>query len=205
MSITYPLALPSTGIRSIVLRANDVIGAGTSPFTLTTQVQQHQGQAWEADIELPPMHREDAEQWITFLLKLKGRYGTFLLRDTVSGTPRGSWAGTPLVLGAHAAGASSVMLDGLSDGATIKAGDWVQFGTGLTSRLHKVLSDAGPVGSPPAAEIDIWPNLRESLADDAAIVTSNAVGLFRLATNQRSWDIGLAEIYGLRFTAVEAL
>lgn len=205
MTITYPLALPSVNIRGIRLYARNVVGVGQSPFTLTPQVQQHQGQRWEADIELPPLFRaDDAEEWICFLQKLKGSYGTFLLRDTVSGTPRGAWAGSPLVVGAHAAQASAVNLDGLTAATTIKAGDYVQFGTGASSRLHKVLSDVTADGSG-LATIDIWPNLREGLADNAAIVTSNAVGTFRLASNAVEWDIGIARVYGLRFAAVEAL
>lgn len=204
MAITYPLSLPSTAIRAIRLTAVDVVAVGSSPFTLTDQVQQHSGQRWEADIELPPMVRADAEAWITFLLSLKGRYGTFLLRDTVSGTPRGAWAGSPLVKGAHSAGASSVTLDGLTPATTVKAGDYLQFGSGTSSRLHKVLADATADGAGEVS-LDLWPSLRESLADNAAVVTSNAVGTFRLASNARSWDIGLAQIYGLRFAATEAL
>jgi hypothetical protein len=204
MAITYPLSLPSTGIRAIRLTARDVVAVGESPFTLGAQVQQHAGQRWEADIELPPMVRADAEAWITFLLKLKGRFGTFLLRDTVSGAARGVWAGTPLVKGVHAAGASAVTIDGLTVATTVRVGDYIQFGSGLSTRLHKVLDDATANGSGEVT-LDLWPNLRESLADNAPVVTSNALGLFRLASNERAWDIGLAQIYGLRFAAVEAL
>ena len=204
MSISYPLALPGTGFAGVVLRARDVVGIGTSPFTLTQQVQQHQGQAWEADISLPRMSRADAEAWITFLLKLKGVYGTFLLRDAVSGTPRGTWAGTPLVDGAHAALASVLNIKGLTPGATVKAGDFLQLGSGATARLHKVLDDGTADGSGDLAT-DIWPSVREAVSDGAAIVITNAVGRFRLASNAREWEIGLAARYGLRFSAVEAL
>lgn len=204
MTISYPLSLPNTDVRGITIRAVDVVGVGESPFTLQHQLQQHQGQRWEADIELPPMKRADAEAWIAFLLKLKGRWGTFLLRDTVSGTPRGTWAGSPLVNGAHAANANAVALDGLTPGATVSEGDWIQFGTGASTRLHKSLSSATANGSGQVT-LDIWPNLREALADNAAVVTSNAVGTFRLANNTRAWSVELAQVYGLRFSAVEAL
>lgn len=205
MTISYPLALPNADIRGISIRAVDVIGLGESPFTLTQQTQQHQGQRWEADIELPPMKRADAEAWVAFLLKLKGRWGTFLLRDSVSGTPRGSWAGSPLVKGAHAANANAVTIDGLTAGVgTVSEGDWIQFGSGTSTRLHKSLTTATANGSGEVT-LDIWPNLRESLADNAAIVTSNAVGTFRLASNMRSWSVELAQVYGMRFSAVEAI
>lgn len=204
MSISYPLTLPNTDFRGVSLTALDVVGEGMSPFTLSPQVQQHQGQRWEADIELPPLPREDAEAWITFLLKLKGRWGTCLLRDGVSGTPRGTWAGTPVVDGAHSAQGTALSLKGLSVGATAKAGDYFQLGSGTSARLHKVLDDATADGSGKFT-LDIWPHLRVAYADSAAVVSSNAVGLFRLAGNARKWDIGLARRYGLRFSAVEAL
>jgi hypothetical protein len=70
------------------------------------------------------------------------------------------------------------------------------------SKAMEILAPGRLTGT---ATIDIWPNLREGLADNAAIVTSNAVGTFRLAANGREWDIGIARVYGLRFSAVEAL
>lgn len=204
MTITYPLSLPNTDVRAIKIRAVDVVGLGESPFTFGQEVQQHQGQRWEADIELPPMKRADAEAWIAFLLKLKGRYGTFLLRDTISGTPRGTWAGSPLVNGAHAALATAVALDGFTPGATVSEGDWFSFGSGTSTRLHKSLTTATANGSGQVT-LDIWPHLRESLLDNAAVVSSNATGTFRLASNTRAWDVELAQVYGIRFSAVEAL
>lgn len=204
MTISYPLSLPSVDFSGVRLLQVDVVGLAQSPLTLAQQVQQHAGQRWEADIELPPMVRADAEAWIAFFGQLKGRSGTFLLRDGVSGTPRGSWAGTPVVDGVHAAGAAELALRGFSAAATVKAGDFLQLGSGLSSRLHKVLADGTADGAGDLT-VDLWPNLREALDDGAAVVSSNALGLFRLASNARDWHIGLAAHYGLRFSAVEAL
>jgi hypothetical protein len=204
VTISYPLDLPSVGYAGIGVIARDVVGSGTSPFTLSTQVQQHDGQGWALEIDIPPMVRADAEEWIAFLLSLKGRYGTFLARDGVSANPRGSWAGAPLVDGVHAARASALNLKGLTAGATIKKGDYLQLGSGTSTRLHKSLIDATASGAG-LATIDIWPNLREALAGNEAVVTTNARGTFRLADNARRWDITTAMIFGLQFSAVEAL
>ena len=59
MTISYPLALPSTKFIGINVGVNDVVGKAVSPFTLTQQVQRHQGQAWELEFELPPMERSN--------------------------------------------------------------------------------------------------------------------------------------------------
>jgi hypothetical protein len=205
MAITYPLSPPtSPGYRQIRIGGRSVVAVSESPFTLSQQVQEHPGQMWMAEVSLPPMQRADAQKWLSFLLSLKGRVGTFLLGDPVCKTPRGSIAGTPLVNGAHSARSSTLSIKGLTAGTTLLAGDYVQVGTASSSRLHKNLQDATASGAG-VMTIDIWPNLRADLASNAAVTVTNTVGLFRLASNTVEWDVGEAQMYGLSFAAVEAL
>ena len=209
MAETYPLALPThTGIAQIRLLARDVVGVSTSPFNLKQRVFRHPGQRWEADITLPPMKREDAEQWATFLLRLRGQYGTFLLGDPSASTPRGSAAtapGTPRVNGADQTG-DELDIDGIptSGGDYLKAGDYIQLGSGATATLHKVLEDVSIDGSGEAT-LNLWPKVRTAPADDASITVSGAQGVFRLAANEVNWDINQATVFGITFGAVEAL
>lgn len=202
MAISYPLSIPATGIRSISIRARNVVAATASPFTGQQNLVRHQGAWWEAEISLPPMDRPDAEEWIGFLMSLKGRYGTFLLGDPAATSPRGTWAGTPLVQGAGQTG-ESLVVDGFNAGATAKRGDYFGIGSGSTARLYKVLTDATAAAG--AMTLDIWPRLRESPADNAVVTTASAAGLFRLASNDTEWSVDLARIYGLSFAAVEAI
>jgi hypothetical protein len=97
-------------------------------------------------------------------------------------------------------------IDGLPASATgyLKAGDYIQLGTGATSRLYKVLEDVNSNGSGQAT-LNLWPDLRSSPANDATVVVSNAKGLFRLAQNDASWTIGNDGFYSITFSAVEAL
>lgn len=205
MAITYPLSLPTiTGIANIVITARNSVAVATSPFTLTTQVMQHQGSRWEASVTLPPMKRASAEEWIAFLISLNGAYGTFLLGDPMGATARGSAstaAGTPLVNGGSQTG-STLNIDGAPNNATgyLKAGDYIQVGT----NLYKVLADANSNGSGQVS-IDIWPRLRSSPADNAAVVVAGAKGLFRLSSSDASFSIDNASVYGINFSAVEAL
>ena len=206
MTITYPLSLPAVGgIRRIRLTARNVVGVSVSPFTLGQQVYQHQGQSWEADITLPPMKRADAEEWIAFLLSLAGRYGTFLLGDPAGTTARGALGGTPLVNGASQSG-QSLAVDGWTASVTsiLRAGDYIQIGSGTATRLHKVLKTVNSNGSGQTT-LDIWPRLRETPADNAAVTTANCVGTFRLAGNATDYDINEASVYGIVFAAVEAI
>lgn len=209
MSESYPLNLPTqTGIRSVRMIARDSVGVSSSPFTFSQQVFRHQGQIWEADITLPPMKRDDAEYWASFMLRLRGQYGTFLLGDPNAATPRGSASstpGTPVVNGASQTG-DNLNVDGLpaSVNGYLKAGDYIQLGSGASARLHKVLEDVNSDGSGEAT-LNIWPALRTSPADDATVTVSNAKGVFRLTSNENTWNISENSIYGITFGAVEAL
>ena len=205
MAITYPLSLPTNkGMARIKLSANDIVGVSQSPFTAAQQVYKYTGQFWEADITLPPMKRADAEYWISFLLKLNGPYGTFLLGDPNGTVPRGVATGTPLVQGGSQTG-YELITDGWTSGVTgiLKAGDYIQLGSSSASKLYKVIEDVNSDGSG-VATLTIWPSLRLSPADNAAIVTASPRGVFRLTTTP-SWDINEATFYGMTFGAREAL
>ncbi|MDV2503077.1 MAG: hypothetical protein RX318_03910 [bacterium] len=206
MAISYPLSLPaSPGVRAVALSARRVVAMTASPTTGQQQVQAHPGQWWSAQVALPPMVRADAEAWLSFLLKLDGRFGTFLLGDPAAPTPRGVATGTPLVNGASQAG-NQLVTDGWTVSTTgiLKAGDYIQLGTGTSTRLHKVLDDANSDGGGNAT-LTIWPNLRTSPADDDPITVSNAKGTFRLAQNEMPWEVDEALIYSVAFEAVEAI
>jgi len=209
MAITYPLSTPTNKtIAGIRLTARNVVGVSTSPFSFKQQTYQFSGQRWEADITLPQMNRENAEEWVAFLMKLYGQKGTFLLGDPLGGTARGSAssaAGTPVVNGASQTG-DTLAIDGLPASATgyLKAGDYIQLGSAATAQLYKVLNDANSNGSGEAT-LDVWPNLRSSPSDGAAVVVANAKGVFRLASNEANWNINNLAFYGITFGAVESL
>jgi hypothetical protein len=206
MAIVYPLELPSTaGIMRVRLAANDVVGAVQSPFTAKQQIYRYTGQFWEADITLPPMKRDDAEYWISFLLKLNGPFGTFLLGDPNGATPRGVATGTPRVNGAGQTG-GELITDGWTPDTTgiLKAGDYIQMGQGLQSALYKVLDDVDSDASGNAT-LTLWPDLRSAYANDTIIYTQNTKGVFRLTNAQAGWDINEAAIYGMTFGARESL
>lgn len=204
--ITYPLTPPSSPTFSrCEFMPRSVTSQAVSPFTLQAQVQEHDGQLLEVSLSLPPMTRAQAEYWISFLAKLHGQVGTFLLTPPGGGTPRGTPAGTPLVSGPSQTG-DQLVVDGWTPSATgvLLAGDWIQVGTGTTARLHKVLDDADASGGG-VTTLRIWPSLRESPANNSAVVTSNPQGAFRLASANFQWSLDLAKIYGLSFAAREAI
>jgi len=205
---SYPLSLPNTDIASIRFVAKNAVAVSVSPFTYSQQVYRHQGQGFEADISLPAMKREDAEVWVSFLLRLRGQYGTFLIGDPNGATPRGSAAsvaGTPVVNGASQTG-DELHVDGLpvSVSGYLLAGDYIQLGAGTTATLHKVLEDVNS-NSAGEATLNLFPAIRTAPANNAIVTVKNCVGAFRLASNETSWDINTATVYGISFGATEAI
>ena len=194
MAISYPLSTPTTiGIESIELRAVNAVAASQSPFTYKQQVISHGGQKWEASVNIPSVHRDKAAEWKAMLVGLKGQVGTFLLGDPDYATPQGTVSSCTLS-GTGGDETVTVVMTG-----TLKAGDYIQLGTGGNSRLHQVLLDQSGDGS-----LEIWPSLRATYTN-ASVTFNNPKGFFRLANNVTSWSINNASTYGISFEAVEVL
>jgi len=208
MAISYPLTMPThTGIRNVELRATNAVAYSRSPFTFSGQAHAYAGKAWQADITLPPMKRTNAEQWIAFLLSLKGQLGTFYLGDPRACTPLGSArdADTILVNGALSSG-DTINIDSAPASRTdyLKAGDYMQIGAGTSRQLFKVLTDVDTNGSGQAT-VDVWPNVRTTISNNSAVTVQSAKGIFRLITNEQAFSINEASIYGITFGAIEAV
>jgi hypothetical protein len=118
----------------------------------------------------------------------------------------GQYVRTLSLSGAASARAESVTLEGFAASQTgqLLPGDIFQIGTGVDSRIHKVLTrvDSDANG---AATVDIWPPLRDSYRAKTELNLENPKGVFRLDSNISEWDVEPPTIYSFTFTAVEAL
>jgi hypothetical protein len=206
MALTYPLSLPSAWkVRQATIKMITAVGVSQSPFTFSQQTYVHQGNAWALDVQLVPMRLADAENCVALLAALNGREGTVLIPPPGnSGGVRGTWAGSGQVAGSHAAGLKSIAMDGFNPFATMRAGDWFSTGSGSTTHLYKVVQDA-TADSNGTVTLEIWPRLRTTLADNDTLTISAPNGIWRLANNENSYNLDLAQIYGLTAAFIEAL
>lgn len=207
MTQSYPLALPTPfRVQLQQFGFETAVAVSESPYSFSPEVQVHQGQRWMASITCPPLERANAEQVAAWMLKLNGREGTFLIGDSFAIAPRGTWAGTPVI---DVAGSPTVTLlrgdalplRGLTSGATIKAGDYVQIGTGSSARLYKSLDDATAPGTG-RVSLTVWPRIQIEPADGTAATFSDAKGLFRMNQNRNGWNIDTLRLWGLTFDAM---
>ena len=210
MAIAYPLSLPTaTGIQGITLSGQSFVAKTTSVFTGQEQLQEHQGSFWHASIALPPMNRANAEEWIAFLLSLNGQLGTFLLRDPLGFTPRGSNLGSPDIevdnpiwpLGQTG---RTLSTQGWTPNETgvLLPGDYIEINAG-TRRLYKVIQQVDSDGGG-LADIELWPRLREIYQEGQDIITLGAQGTFRLVENLSRWSESRGAVYNISFNAREA-
>lgn len=202
---SYPLTLPTaTGIQTQRFSLTRIVGVSQSPFTRQEQVIQHQGEYWSATLQLPPMLKDNASQWLSFLLQLRGRRGTFKLGDQDRKTIQGVATGTISVNGASQTG-NQVALDGfaVSTNNVFKAGDYIQ----INSYLYMVTEDVNSNASG-EADVKIEPSLRsglETIADDDLVIYTNTTTLMRLDSNEVAWDTDQVSKYGISFACSEAL
>jgi len=194
MAISYPLSTPtSIGIETIELSAVNATATSESPFTYKQQVISHGGQRWGASVTIPSVRKDLAAPWKALLVALKGQTGTFLLGDPDYETPQGTVSSCVLT-GTAGVGEATVVMTG-----TLKAGDYIQLGSGASTRLHQVLQDHSGNGT-----IQIWPSLRISYTSET-VVFNSPKGVFRLASGETSWSINNSSLYGISFDAVEVI
>lgn len=206
MAITYPLTMPTDviGMAQITLSAENVVSTGRSPFTFAEQTYVHPGQRWLASVTLPPMKREKAEPWITFLMSLKGRQGYFKLFDPNGIDTQGSHTVGAIFTSVGGQVGSSITVDGFAPDTVgvWKAGDYFRIGDESSARLYKVMNDvtSDALGG---ATIDIWPDLRNTVGNNVRLWYNGNYGLFKLASNVTSWNINDISSYGITFDCVE--
>ena len=191
----FPLPSPTTyGVGTLSWSAVSNDAYGRAPFTLDLIKQIFDGRMWAGTLTIVPLKDADGRAlsaWLTALRRAGTNAGTFLLGDPAASEPLGSakdTPGTPIVSGADQTG-EALNVSGLPNNATgyLLAGDYVQLGTGATSRLYKTLDDVDADGSG-LATMNLWPPVRSAPANGATITVSDPVGLFVSPSAVSTWQ-----------------
>ncbi len=173
-----------------------------SPWSLQLIKQIFDGRMWTGSLSISP--RNDADRgrelsaWLTSLRRAGTNAGTFFLGDPGATLPLGSakdTPGSPLVDGAAQTG-EAFSVKGLPFSATgyLLAGDYIQIGTGVSSRLKKVLDDVNSDGAG-LATMNLWPPIRTAPSDSSVVVVSGAEGLFVSPSAISSWNVTPPDVY----------
>lgn len=177
------VTMPSSpGAAAIELGWNDLISVEESPYTKQQQTLQWPGADWwDAKLTLPPMTAATSAAWEGFLAGLRGPLNVFQLGDPRRTSPLGEIGESVPVCdntGSNVATVTTLGTTGWRPNAArlLLPGDLFQIGY----RLHRVCEMVSSSGSG-AAQITIWPSLREAPAAGTPLIFNAPKGLFRLA------------------------
>ena len=131
----------------------------------------------------------NAALWEAMILQLRGNTNFLSAWDIVKVAPRGTCRGTMTLSGAHAQGATSVVIavTGQS-GNTLIAGDWLQIGTGTSSQLVKVMATATAGAS--TITVVVEPPIRPAagFSGGTAVTWDKALGHYKLVSEAAQWS-----------------
>ncbi len=96
------------------------VGSVASPYTGKVRTQEYDGVYWEATVTLPPMRRDVAKNWQSFLLELNGPVNHFKFADPDALNQQGTYNGTTFLFQKRV-GINNIELDFASSTNTITA------------------------------------------------------------------------------------
>lgn len=210
MPVSYPAEIPTSGITSLSWTNATASFISRSPFTFQGQSQSYPGAIRYAQITVDNLNREDAEDWVGFLDSLNGTKGTFLFGDPMSKVPMGTARGTALVNSANLTNRDAITAKNVpttgSSSNFLKRGDWIQLGTGLNSRLYKVVQNVNKNNTTGVTGIMyLWPSFRITPNVDDVITFENPKGLFRRSSGTFNYSEENGCIYSLSFDCEEVI
>jgi len=183
------------------------VAQSQSPFTYSTQVHKFTGSKWYSTVTLPPMKRTQANEWLAFFMQLNGQFGTFLMGDPDANAVQGTISSNTVAVNADfAVGAYDVTIDGAdaSESQLFKKGDYVQFNSGATSKLHMIIADVASNGSG-VATLTIEPSLSAALSNNATVTYASPKCVMRMTNNELTWSANHISLYGVSFSCEEVL
>lgn len=205
MAITWPSALVDPVMVEIGIMANTQVHV--SELSGELQTVELPGARWTMNLSMAPLKRSgEAALLEAFIAKLRGQAVRATMPVFGRRTPLGAWAGAAAVnneVGSPTVPqtGSSIEVNGLTSGTTIKAGDYFNFGSG--GELHMVTEDTTADGSG-RATISFQPPIRTSPPHGTLLVTTNPVVPLMILTDPHArWGIKPADITDFSLSLVE--
>jgi hypothetical protein len=190
--------LPLKLVSSLERRLATSVAEARSPFTGTSQIQDWGASWWEYQIDMAVTQGANARRLSAFFTALGGLRGRFLFPDPSIEVSIA--VGNPYVTEAQSAGASTLQTAGW--GLGLRAGDFFQLGSDVTTRLYQLTEDVTPLGS--EATLAFVPPLRAAAQVGTPIALDAPSVLLRL-TAPVPTAIGRADQHRFTISAREVL
>lgn len=158
---------------------------------------------WEVSLESDQMYEADAGAWQSLLMQLRGQTNQLSLWNLARPAPLGTMRGTMTLNTAAAQGDTTLsIIEATQAATTLKAGDLLGIGTGITQQVVMVISDATADGSG-IISVTIEPPLRNAHLLAASVTWDKPSALFRRKQSQASWDYELTMASGFSLDLIE--
>lgn len=192
------MAYPTTPFfQSLNLRSNDKTLVSQS-VNGRTQSRKLASQYWEFSAVYAPMKRAEFMPVYAFIMAQSGQHQTFEIQLPVLNDSQGAASGVLLATAAHAAGLTSITVDGITGG--LLAGDMVKFGH---DKVYMITATTNTSGN--ATSIDIMPPLRIGISNDEVINYQNITMKVRLKNDVQEFGMGNDGMFNYEVDFIESL
>lgn len=157
---------------------------------------------WTVRIELDALNEFDADDLLVFAMSLKGQQNQLSLWNVARPAPLGTMRGSPVLSNAHTANESVLRITGGTANGTLRKGDMLGIGSGLTQRLFMVQAAITLNGSG-AGTVSVLPGLDNDFAISTPVVWDKPKCLFRRTENRTEWTYETIMVSGLSMEFVE--
>ena len=107
------------------------VGTTVSPFTGKTKTQEFDGVYWTAEVSLPPMRRDVAKNWQSFLLECNGMVNQFKFADPDALVYQGTYNADDLKAKNRINQTANIELDFNTDNTIVAPSDTTPFANAL--------------------------------------------------------------------------
>ena len=168
------------------------------------QVRQIGSQYFSFTVAMPPLQQEKSQEVFAFLQKQKGSFEDFTIAAPLDNLGAGKAETDIQVVGTHAPGDGSIVIDGFSNSQTgaLKAGDLIKFAN--HSKVYMVQTDMNS-DSGGALTILISPNLVSSLANNEAVTVNKPQFTVYLENNEIMYSTNASGLYTISFDVREVI
>lgn len=166
-------------------------------------VRQVGGQRWVMSGTMATMSQSDYKEYFAFMASQNGRYEAFSFVSPDMATPEGVATGTPLVVGAHSLGDTTISTDGWTTTVTgiMKAGDLIKFAG--HNKVYIVTADANSVAG--ATTLTIFPALLETLANNEGITVSSVPFTVMMQNDNFDYNVSAPTNYSQQIAFIEVI
>lgn len=161
------------------------------------------GPLWDVSLSSNLMNESDSGGWQALLMQLRGQTNQLLLWNIGRPTPLGTMRGTMTLNTAAVQGAAVLsIIEATQATKTLKAGDMLGIGSGITQQVVMVMADATASGGG-VISVTVEPPLRNAHLITATVTWDKPKAYFRRKQSTASWDYETVNTSGFTLELIE--